>query len=416
MKDLKEKYIGRELETKINKSLQDREIIAILGARQCGKTTLMKHISKKLQNANFISFDDREILQEFNTNIKEFIKKHVESFDYLFIDEFQYAKEGGKQLKDIYDTYGKNKIIISGSSAPELSVQGLKYLVGRVFINYLFPLSFNEFLKFKNEKLYEIYKQKKQSEISIKQINSYYEEFLIYGGYPKVVLEKDTEQKKKIIKNIYNTYLLKEIRDILQISDEDKISKLIKSIALEINGLINYNNLSNLTGFNYSELTKYVDILKKTFIILPIKPFFTNKTKELSKNPKIYFLDSGFRNFTINNFQKIKERTDEGQLNENFIASEIAKKEIAMNYWRTKSKAEVDFVLEKNTKKISLKVKTKIVKPRTGKSLQSFIEKYSSQKAYVLSKDYYNKITIKKTPIFFLPLFKINSILKEISS
>ena len=126
-------YIKRELESKIRRFLKRKEILAILGTRRCGKTTLMRKIFNELKNAKFISFDDQEILRIFKEDINLFIKTYVEDTDFLFIDEFQYAKEGGKQLKFIYDNHNI-KIIISGSSAPELSVQSVKYLVGRIFI------------------------------------------------------------------------------------------------------------------------------------------------------------------------------------------------------------------------------------------------------------------------------------------
>jgi len=407
---MKEIYIPRDLEKEIKKDLKAKEIIAIVGARRCGKTTIMKRIFNELEKARFISFDDREILSLFNTDVKEFIKKYVEGIDYLFIDEFQYAKEGGRQLKYIYDIYEKVKIIISGSSAPELSVQSLKYLVGRIFIHTLYPLSFEEFIRYKDEGLYKLFKQKKQSEISVEMINKLYGEFIIYGGYPEVVLTKEKEQKEKIIANIYNTYLLKEIRDILHIAEDERLSKLIKTFALQVTGLINYNELSKITGFTYQELIKYVRILEKTFICLPSRPYFTNKMKELSKNPKIYFLDNGFRNSAIGNFQEVENRTDRGGLNENFVASELVKKNIKLDYWRTKAGAEVDFVVEKNSKLIPIEVKSKLSTPTHGKAFKNFVEAYGVEKGFILSQDYYDELKIGGARVEFKPLFSVGNL------
>ena len=111
-------YIERFLERKIRKYIKDREIIAIVGARRCGKTTIMQRIHQGLKDSRFISFEDRDILELFNNDIKEFVRRFVKGTKYLFIDEFQYAKEGGKQLKFVYDTE-EAKIIISGSSAAD---------------------------------------------------------------------------------------------------------------------------------------------------------------------------------------------------------------------------------------------------------------------------------------------------------
>jgi len=406
-------YIERFLEMQIRKYLDRKEIIAIVGARQCGKTTLMNHVYDDIKGKKqFITFEDRDILELFVKDVKGFIEKHVKNVDFLFIDEFQYAKEGGKQLKFIYDTQ-KTKIIISGSSATELSIQSIKYLVGRILVFQLSPLSFEEYLRFKNERLFGIYEKGNFSEPIIKEINEHYEEFAIYGGYPRVVLSKDNNEKEYILKNIYNTYFLKEIKEILQLSEDFKLSKLIKVLALQTGGLINYNELSSATGFDYHDLLKHINILKKTFICIESRPFFTNKKKELVKAPKLYFLDNGLRNFVIKNFQKSGDRPDLGSLNENFIASELAKSEIDLKYWRTKVGAEVDFVLEKNGEIIPVEVKSILNSPKITRSFRNFIELYKSKRGFILSRNYLHKKRINKTEIFFYPLFNINSVLSK---
>ena len=149
--ELKQKdiYIPRELEQKIRKYLNKREIVAVVGPRQCGKTTLIKHIFKDLSKAIFLDFEDRKVLALFDNDIESFVELYVKNYDYLFIDEFQYSKEGGTRLKYIFDN-NKIKIIISGSSVSEISIQSIKYLVGRIFIFNLYTLSFSEFLYYKD--------------------------------------------------------------------------------------------------------------------------------------------------------------------------------------------------------------------------------------------------------------------------
>ncbi|MDP2925582.1 MAG: ATP-binding protein [Nanoarchaeota archaeon] len=405
-------YIERFLERKIEKYLHRKEIIAIIGARQCGKTTLMEHVFKKLKNAKFISFEDRDILELFIKDINSFVDLYAKDLNYLFIDEFQYAKDGGKQLKYIYDNY-KIKIFISGSSSSELSIQSVKYLVGRIFILNLNPLSFGEYLNYKNKKIYEIQiKDKILSPPIIKEINKYYKEFAIYGGYPAVVLSSDKEEKEEVLKNIFNTYFLKEIKEILQLPEDFKLSKLIKILSLQIGGLTNYNELSTGSGFDYKELLKYLNVLKKTFICFECLPFFKNKKKELVKTPKIYFLDNGFRNIVIKNFQPLENRTDIGELNENFIASELTKTGIDTKYWRTKAGAEVDFIIEKNGEIIPIEVKSNLTNSKITRSYRNFLDEYKPEKGYVLSMNFFNQIKIGKYPIFFMPIFNIEKITK----
>ena len=400
-------YVDRELEKKVVSYLKRREILAMVGTRQCGKTTLMKHIFRKLVKAKFISFEDRNTLDVFTNDIKLFIKNFVDGTKYLFIDEFQYAKNGGKQLKFVYDTCN-TKIIISGSSAAELSVQSIKFLVGRILVFTLSPFSFKEFLKHKDKGLYDAFRNKKLSKISIKMINKLYEEYITFGGYPAVVISRTRQEKIDVLRNIFNTYLLREIKEILQISDDFKISKLIKALSLQIGSIVNYNELSSLTGFDYPELIRYLGILKKTFICLESRPFFRNKRKEIVKAPRLYFLDNGFRNIAINNFSDIDLRVDKGPLNENFAASEIFKGGYELQYWRTKAGAEVDFVVEKGGKTIPIEVKSALKGIKFTRSFRNFVSEYGPERGIILSKELLVKAAVGKSKIHFVPIFFIS--------
>lgn len=400
-------YIKRDLERKVLKYLGSREILAIMGPRQCGKTTLMNHVFEGLDgNKKFISFEDRETLEMFVQDIDLFVEQYVKGVEYLFIDEFQYAKEGGKKLKFIYDTHD-TKIIISGSSVAELSIQSLKYLVGRVFMFNLYPLSFEEFLRYKNERLFRTFgKNEEFSEPATEMINEYYEEFVIYGGYPRVVTSGDTEEKKEVLRNIYNTYFLREVMEIFQLQEDFKLSKLIRILALQIGGMLNYQDLSSASGFNYKELRSYLNMLNKTFIHVESRPYFTNKKKEIVKAPKSFFVDIGFRNSVINNFQKLEKRPDAGGLNENFVATELIKKDIELRYWRTKAGAEVDFIVEAGGKLTPLEIKSGLKDARFTKSFRSFVEEYEPRKGFVFSYAYSKKKKLGKTDVYFRPLFK----------
>ncbi|MFH1460751.1 MAG: ATP-binding protein [Candidatus Omnitrophota bacterium] len=412
-------YIHRDLEKKIIKYLDSPEILAIIGPRQSGKTTLIKNVLKTLKNAVYIDFEDREVLELFNSDIKSFYKLYVKDSKYLFVDEFQYAKEGGKKLKYLYDTF-KLKIIISGSSSLDLTKQAIKYLVGRVFVFYLYPFSFKEYLDFRDKSCYEniyldihetvkeyfLYKKKSIPLISpemIKKINKYYHEYAIFGGYPRVVLAKGIEEKITVLKNIYNTYFLREIRDILQLSTEVELQKLIKCLALQTGSIVSYKELSQTTSLNYNNLLKHLNILENTFVIKKLLPFFRNKRTEIAKAPKIYFVDNGLRNMSVGNFQDMGERVDRGSINENFIAGELLKQEFAINYWRTKSNAEVDFILEKQGKHSAIEVKSRLSSDKIGRALIAFKEKYPDFRITIVSENYYS--FNKKEQVFFLPLF-----------
>ena len=404
-------YIQRFLEKDLLDYLSKPEILAVVGPRQSGKTTLIKHIFEGLSESCFLDFEDRETLELFTEDVKSFVELHVRPYKYLFIDEFQYAKNGGKNLKYIYDNY-KTKIIVSGSSASGISIQGIKFLVGRILVFNLYPFSFEEYLSYKEPDLYKnIYLKGGFSNIIIEKIIPYFNEFCLYGGYPRVVLSKSSSEKETILRNIYNTYFLREIKEILNIPDDYKLGRLIHVLALQVGNILNYNELSSVTSLKYNDLLKNLNILEKTFICKRGYPYYTNKRTELVKAPKMFFYDNGFRNIVIKNFQSIKNRGDKGLLYENFVATELFKEQIELKYWRTKSKAEVDFIVEKSEKVIPIEVKSDLSRLASTKSFQSFAEKYKPEKSIVLSE----KLFAERNNVFFRPIFYINSELNTLS-
>jgi len=407
-----ENYIKRELEEEIKKYLKSKEILAIIGPRRCGKTTIAEEIlSSQKGKINKISFDDIKTLRLFEEDIDAFIEEHIKNYDIVFIDEVQYSKNSGQKLKYIYDN-NWTKIIISGSSAAELSIQSVKYLVGRILIFNLYPFSFREFVRAKEKLLEKYLGEDTISKIILERLNKHLEEYVLYGGYPRVVLSESKEEKKKVLEGIFNTYLLKEIREILDLSDDYKLMNLMKALSLQIGNIINYDELSKLTGFSYLDLKKYLNILEKTFILKQVKPYFTNKRTEIVKAPKVYFFDLGFRNIIIDNFEK--ERTDLGSIYENFVFSELTLMEAEPKYWNTKSNAEVDFILEKSGKLIPVEVKLNLNENKITKSFRSFLEKYFSPKGYFLSKSFLGEVKEKKSNIEFLPFVLIEKIKKKL--
>ncbi|MEA1865192.1 MAG: ATP-binding protein [Euryarchaeota archaeon] len=389
-------YIKRDLEQTVLEHLDMPEMIAILGPRQSGKTTLMQQIFGTLENALFISFEDRKLLELFVEDEKTFAELYVKNNRYLGIDEFQYAKEGGKKLKYIYDHYPGTKILISGSSAPGLTIHGIKYLVGRIFVFNLYPLSFEEFLRYKNTALFATYLEKKEliaaylfrddepPEISaplLELLCEIYDEYCIYGGYPRVAISETRGEKETVLRNIYSTYFLREIKDLLSLTTDFKLSKLIKSLSITLGGMISYNSLEEVSGFDYKGLLVHLNVLEKTYICKRVSPYFTNKRTEIIKVPKVYFFDNGFRNIVIDDFRAYDLRQDIGSLNENFVFTQATYAGVEVKFWRSKSKAEVDFVMEREGKLIAIESKSSF--RRRTKSLTAFRDKYSPYRTIV---------------------------------
>lgn len=409
-------YIQRKLEATILRYLDKPEILAVVGPRQAGKTTLLKKIQTSLKNSVFISFEDREELELFEQNLKGFAKKYFHNH-YIFIDEFQYSKNGGKSLKYLFDAYPSVKLIISGSSAIDLTIRAIKYLVGRVFVFNLYQLDFEEFLQFKDENSARLYAEYKKSfdlsknivalpEISAsvnEQISRWLEEFILWGGYPRVVVSQNDEEKTTVLKNVYNTYFLREIKEVMGLADDFRLSKLIKALAMQIGQLISYNELGTIADYDYLTLKKYLNILEKTFICSPLKPYFANRRKEITKNPKMYFFDTGLRNYALGYFARLENRADKGFLYENFIFNQLTKQDITVNFWRTKSGAEVDFVVNIKNEKIPIESKSQFSVGKSTRSLQSFVAGYRPLAAVILNEKSVEKSEIDATGVYVVP-------------
>ena len=414
-----EKYIEREIEKEIKPFLKRKEILAVIGARQVGKTTFLKHLFSELkkdkQKIEFLTFERERELALFE-EIEDF-KDFYKDYDILIIDEFHYANDGGKKLKYLFDTTDI-KFIISGSSSLELTFETGKYLVGRMFKFLLHPFSFREFLLAKDKKLFRVLSTRFPDVFSNKidkkrffgdeihkRLQKYFEEYLIFGGYPAVSLAKTKQEKIKILESILENYLLRDIKALLNLKTQRELVKIAAFLASQIGNLLNYRELSNISNFKYKEVLKHLEILENTFIIDLLKPFYKNPRTELIKTPKVYFLDNGFRNYLLSDFKEIGKRNDVGQLVENFAYSDLKRKKMGrINFWRTKSKAEIDFILERERKIIPIEIKYSL-SPSTGRSFYSFIEKFSPRTGYIFTQGFSGIKKIKKTKIYFIPTY-----------
>mgnify|MGYP006287195765 CR=1 FL=1 len=356
-------YIERRMDGKFNKLKQVYNIIAIVGARQAGKTTFLKEHGKGY-NSSYVLFDDPDARALFEEDIKKFEIQYIEGFDYCILDEVQYCNDSGRNLKYLADK--DSKMWISASSEIILSKNILSYLVCRFSVMKLYPFSLQELLVLKKQRVY--------SESIISRIIW---EHMIYGGYPKVVLTEDKELKNTILKDLYQTMVLKDIAQTFSIEDIKSLELFIKYLVFNIGSILSYDSVSKDLSISFQTVKKYLSAMEKSYLIKMVSPFYKNKTKEITKQPKTYFIDTGLRNV-------IAGKLDiDGKLFENYVLSELIKLGLEVKYWRTKAKAEVDFVIEKGDSIIPIEVKINSLK-KTERSLRSFIETYNPKKAIVV--------------------------------
>jgi hypothetical protein len=428
----------RDLLNKIEPFLLRKEFISIVGPRQSGKTTFLEIIKTYLSEKfrvkkeliSSLTFEDRRLLAQFEADPVSFINSYRPGENaskfFLLIDEFQYAREGGQRLKFIYDTVKNIKIIVTGSSSLEIKARVAKYMVGRILSFYLYPFNFGEYLQTRDGRLQKLYKQnnekiiawlfqgkplriKSREDIFLEEMIRHYEDFCIWGGYPEVTLSRNHPERVKILGDIYNNYILKDIKTLLELATENNLYLLSQVLATQVGNIINYQNLGQASHLNYRQLKKHLHILKETFICQEIKPFFKNRQKELSKNPKIYFHDLGFRNNLLENMNRLRNHPDAGAIIENAVyirLNELCEGQQKLNFWRTKTGAEVDFVLQIKGQPMPLEVKySTYSKEQLSRSLASFIESFKPEFAGVLTKNYWGSMEKNKTRILFIPVY-----------
>lgn len=426
-----EDIIERDILTLLIKHLDDSKILAIRGARQTGKSTVLDFLETALkkkgvskEQITFLTFEDPQLLDDFVKDPRVFLSSYMNNggTHYFLLDEVQYDKQAGKHLKLVFDTIENIKIIITGSSSLEIS-QISKFLVGRIYIYELYGLNFGEYLKYKNARLFNIYKENRKilqnlfagknqpnkfNDMALKEINKELNAYIIYGSYPEIVKCQKTDSKIETIKNIYTTYIGKDVISLLGITDSSAFRKVLLLLSLQIGSLLNYNELANDSQTYYKQAIRYINALEETYVAKIIRPFHKNLRTELRKNPKIYLLDTGLRNYIINNFNELDKREDTGHLVENFVFNQLnmaIQPNQQLNFWRTLSKAEVDFIFFTGKNIMPIEVKfSNIKKTEITKGMRSFIEKYSPKIAIVLTKNFIGKRRVGKTTIYFAPV------------
>ncbi len=357
--------LQRSILHKITARIDDKRFVIIVGARQTGKTTILKQIGSFLADRNdtyfFLTLEDITVLSKLNEhpeNIFGYISKPTDNEHvYVLIDEIQYLENPTNFLKLLYDKFAENlKIIATGSSAFYIDTKFKDSLAGRKQLFEIRTLTFDEFLYFKtgrtdlNTELQRIRLNSIFLSLHRVQLSVYFDEYLTYGGYPAVVLADTHEMKIEILTELMNSYIKRDISEA-NIQNPDKFYRLLKILAEQTGNLLNVNELATTLGVSTTSINNYLYVLQKCFHIDLLKPFYKNLRKELTKMPKVYFGDLGLRNILLNLFQQPENRIDRGELLENYLFLRLCEQFGADNlrFWRTATGNEVDFVVVQNS-------------------------------------------------------------------
>lgn len=417
--------IPRDITVQVQKWMFEREILLLLGARQVGKTSILKLLMQDLKGQPVFYFDlentfDLELCaipEHFTANLLS-RGASEERLNLCFIDEIQYHPDPTKFLKLIHDHYPWIKLIVTGSSSFGIRKKFRDALTGRKQVFAVYPLNFKEFLKFKKSPLEEVKKQvnlravvadfgefRKYQTLTY-QMLPLWEEFMVMGGFPYPTLTFDTEMRRARLREIYNSYIQKDIKDWAHIDDVLQFNKLVNLLALQIGNLLKMEEVGRELRLPNAKLSDYLLLLENTFIVSRVRPYHTNRRKELTKMPKLFFYDNGLRNTSLRDYRPPDIRPDKGALAENLCFTELVKRAEEIYFWRTWDKKEVDFVLrEEDGSLLSIEVKYTAQPVLIPSSLKGFIRHYEPRTAVVLTKDYMNVTKLNDTKVFFVPMW-----------
>ena len=328
--------IDRQLGEVLQKKLGAGKAIILTGARQTGKTTLLRTLFGKQPETLWLNGDEPDVRGLFEKLSSTRLKAILGGKTRLVIDEAQRIPDIGLKLKLVTDFLPEVQLIATGSSSFELSNQVNEALTGRKWEFQLFPLSFGEMVAH-------------HGLLDEKRLLPHR---MIYGNYPEIVTHPGEERQRLL--ELANSYLYKDILMLGEIKKPDKLSLLLQALALQVGAQVSFNELAQLCGLDSKTVEKYVSVLEKAFIIFRLGSFARNLRNELKFSRKIYFYDNGIRNAIIANFGQIELRSDAGVLWENYLVSERMK--FLKNngdwarswFWRTQQQKEIDYLEEKD--------------------------------------------------------------------
>lgn len=377
----------RNIIPELQKELFTKETVVITGMRQVGKTTLLQHLYSHVSSTNkvFLDFENplhRKVFEEENydavwNNLAAFNVTNKEKA-YVFLDEIQNLPKASMVMKYLYDHY-EIKFFVTGSSSYYLKNLFPESQAGRKLVFELFPLTFSEFLIFKNSTKSPLvsFKDKalRKNKILYQQYLPLYREYIEFGGFPKVVLEEDRERKKKLLYEIFTSYFEHDVKTLADMKDLGKLRDLILLLVPRIGSKIEIAKIASALSLSRETVYGYLSFLEQTYFISLISRFSASIDRQSAGSKKLYLCDCGIAN--------ILGRTSDGQLFEQSVFQNIRRKG-SLNYYSKDAGSEIDFITDKQ---IAIEVKLTASKQDIDflrrRSLSIGLDEY-----YVVSLDY----------------------------
>lgn len=408
--------IHRDVLDTLRGEIRGKDIAFLIGPRQSGKTTIMQRLQAELlatgERTLFLSLDferDRAHFESQTALLKKIELELGQSSGFVFIDEIQRREDAGLFLKGIQDLGLPYKLIVSGSGSVDLKANIRESLLGRKRLYEVYPLSLAELI---HHRTGDRYAGRLEGFLKVEKDRAagLLTEYLSFGGYPRVVLETEAREKLRVMDEIYQGYVTRDISDLVKIEKLEAYSQLIKTLADQAGKTINYSELATTLGISLPTLKNYIWYAEETYILRRITPFFRNIRSEISKAPSVYFSDLGFRNFALGIFGHLQRADDLGYAFQNLVYLMLREKlrwsSAQIHFWRTRGMAEIDFVVNTGRDLIPVEVKFKeLSRPAPPRSFEGFIEKYHPPYCLIVNKSLSAAVKIKQTEVRFLTIW-----------
>ena len=416
--------IKRDILPAISAHLSVKEITIILGPRQVGKTTLLLDLEKQARSEGrktlFLNLDverDSTYASSQDDLIRKIKLEFGDSPGLVFIDEIQRKPEAGLFLKGLYDLGLPYKFVVSGSGSLELKSKTRESLVGRKREFELLPVSFSEFTRYKTNYRYED-RWAEFSSVESGLLRGLLDEYLTFGGYPRIVTEPEAEEKRRLLDELFRGYVEKDISFLLRVERTDAFTRLIRLLASQTGRMIRLERLSAESGISVPTVKQYLGYAEKTYILRTVPPYFNNPRKEITKSPNVYFYDTGLRNHALGLLGGIQRPEEWGWLLQNAVGNHLFEavrwKGWTVHYWRTINGAEVDFILNKQHEIVPVEVKyARLARPELTRSFLSFLEKYKPREAWVVHLGSRMERIVNGSVVRFIPFFDLHSTVRR---
>lgn len=330
----------------IKRYLESPEAIVLTGMRRTGKTTLLQFIYENINSKNKIYLDLENPLNRryFEIDNYEHIKVSFEVLgidftrkSFIFLDEIQFIKNLPSVVKYFIDHY-QVKFFLTGSASFYMKNLFTESLAGRKFIFELFPLSFKEFLTFKEVSFKIPDASGDVTRAIFDTLSPLYEEYMIFGGFPGVVLKSSADEKRKTLEDIFSSFFQLEVLQLGDFRKNEVMRNLMLLLMQRTGSKLDIQKISRELGVSRQTLNEYIAFLEGAYFIKTIRPFSRGKNGELRKIPKVYICDTGLANHFA--------RLDMGVLFENSVFQNLRLRG-ELSYYQKKTGVEIDFILNK---------------------------------------------------------------------